>query len=290
MLRPEGVALPRPMKEPTVLTDLTIAIIGTGVMGEAIISGLLREHLIAPDRIIAADPRRERRAEIAARYGVHTTEDNAEAACAAELAIFSVKPQNLTSALPELHRRLRPEAVVLSIVAGTPVRHFVDALGHAAVVRSMPNTPAQIGAGMTVWTASDETSEQQRGWAKLVLGALGRELYVADESFLDVATAINGTGPAYIFMMLEAMVDAGVHLGLSRYVAEELVLQTMLGSALYAQQTGKHPAELRNAVTSPGGTTAAAMYELEKGGLRTVLTDAIWAAYRRSVELGKTRT
>jgi pyrroline-5-carboxylate reductase len=151
----------------------------------------------------------------------------------------------------------------------------------------MPNTPAQIGEGMTVWAASPEVTEQQKGWARTILGSFGRQLAVDDENYLDMATAINGTGPAYVFTVLEAMIDAGVHLGLPRYMAEELAQQTMLGSVLYAMQSGKHAAELRNAVTSPGGTTAAAVYELERGGLRTVLSDAIWAAYRRSAELGK---
>jgi len=158
---------------------------------------------------------------------------------------------------------------------------------HGAVIRSMPNTPAQIGEGMTVWTAGEAVSELQRGWARMVLGSFGHEQYVADESYLDMATALSGTGPAYVFMFMEAMIDAGVHMGFPRYMAEELVMQTILGSVRYAQATGRHPAELRNGVTSPGGTTAAAMSELERGGLRTVLSDGIWAAYRRSVELGK---
>jgi pyrroline-5-carboxylate reductase len=151
----------------------------------------------------------------------------------------------------------------------------------------MPNTPAQIGEGMTVWTAAEAVSEEQRGWAQSILGTLGRELYVADENYLDMATALSGTGPAYIFLLMEAMIDAGVHLGFPRYMAQELVLQTVLGSARYAMRSGQHMAELRNGVTSPGGTTASALYELERGGLRTVLSDAIWAAYRRSAELGK---
>jgi pyrroline-5-carboxylate reductase len=151
----------------------------------------------------------------------------------------------------------------------------------------MPNTPAQIGEGMTVWTAGEAVTEEQRGWARVILGSLGRELFVDDENYLDIATALNGTGQAYFFLLLEAMVDAGVHLGLPRYMAEQLVTQTALGSVRYAMSSGKHLAELRNGVTSPGGTTAAALSELERGGLRTVLSDAIWAAYRRATELGK---
>lgn len=269
------------------IRDLQVGLIGAGVMGEAIISGLLKRDLIAPEQIIATEPRVDRRAEIVERFGVRVTDDNIAAARHSHVLIFAVKPQSLPKALPELRGALPAEALVISIVAGAPIRRFVEQLDHQAVVRSMPNTPAQIGEGMTVWTASEAVSHQQRSWAATILGSLGRELYVDDENYLDMATALNGTGPAYIFLVLEAMIDAGVHLGLPRYMAEELALETMRGSIAYAMQSGRHPTELRNAVTSPGGTTAAALYELERGGLRTVFSDAIWAAYRRSAELGK---
>lgn len=270
------------------IKDLKIAVIGAGVMGEAMIGGLLKNELIAPDQVIATEPRSERRAELQAKFpGLRAVEDNIEAAHWAQVVLFAVKPQTLPKILPELRGALGPGDLAISIVAGATLRQFTEGLEHPAVARSMPNTPAQIGEGMTVWTATHDVSEQQRGWVKTILGAAGKELYVDDETYLDMSTAINGTGPAYIFMMLEAMIDAGVHMGLPRYMAEELVHQTMLGSVRYAIETGTHAAQLRNAVTSPGGTTAAAMYELEKGGIRTVLTDAIWAAYRRSAELGK---
>jgi pyrroline-5-carboxylate reductase len=256
-------------------------------MGEAMIGGLLKQELVTPDQILATEPRPERREEIARLYGIRAIEDNVEAAHWAQVAIFAIKPQTLPKILPELRGALREGELVISILAGTPVRAFAEGLGHPAVVRAMPNTPAQIGQGMTVWAASPEVTEEQRGWARTILGSFGRQLSVDDETYLDMATAINGTGPAYVFTVLEAMIDAGVHLGLPRYMAEELAQQTMLGSVMYAMQSGKHAAELRNAVTSPGGTTAAAVYELERGGLRTVLSDAIWAAYRRSAELGK---
>jgi pyrroline-5-carboxylate reductase len=214
-------------------------------------------------------------------------DDNIEAAHWGQVVIFGVKPQALPRVLPPLRGAMRDNELCISIVAGASIQSISAALDHAAVVRSMPNTPAQIGEGMTVWTAAPAVTEQQRGWARTVLGALGHELFVDDERYLDMSTAINGTGPAYFFLMMEAMIDAGVHLGLSRRIAEELVMQTMLGSVRFALQSGLHPAQLRNAVTSPGGTSAAALSELERGGLRTVLADAIWAAYRRSVELGK---
>lgn len=151
----------------------------------------------------------------------------------------------------------------------------------------MPNTPAQIGEGMTVWTATPQVNEDQRKQIKAIFGALGRELYVEEEKMVDMATALSATGPTYTFLMMEGLIDAGVHLGFSRHVSQELVLQTMLGSVLFARESGKHPAELRNMVTSPGGTSAEAIYQMEKGSLRTVLSKAVWAAYRRTATVGR---
>ncbi|NTW98182.1 MAG: pyrroline-5-carboxylate reductase [Oscillochloris sp.] len=269
------------------LKDLRIAVIGSGVMGEAIIGGLLRRDLVAPAQILASDPYEGRLRELQARYGVGVSTDNAEAARWGQLVIIAIKPQMLRQVLPSLRGTLAQGDLLLSVVAGATIRSFAEALDYPAVVRSMPNTPAQIGEGMIVWTAAAEVDEQQRGWARTALSALGHELLVDNEQYIDMSTALNGSGPAYVFLMIEAMIDAGVHMGLSRPIAEQLVLQTMLGSVRYAQQSGLHPAQLRNAVTSPGGTTAAALSELERGGMRTVLSDAIWAAYRRSVDLGK---
>lgn len=269
------------------IRDLRIAVIGAGVMGEAIIGGLLRQELVTPEQIVATGPRAARRAQLEERHAIRTIENNNEAAAWAQVVVVAVKPQTLPKMLPALKGAMRAGELVISTVAGAPIRHFTDMLDHSAVVRSMPNTPAQIGEGMTVWTASEAVTDEQRGWARVILSSLGRELYVADENYLDMATALSGTGPAYFFLLMEAMIDAGVHLGFPRYMAQELVQQTMLGSVRYAMQSEMHPAELRNGVTSPGGTTAAAIYELERGGLRTVLSDAIWAAYRRSAELGK---
>jgi pyrroline-5-carboxylate reductase len=150
----------------------------------------------------------------------------------------------------------------------------------------MPNTPAQIGQGITVWTASDDVPAEQRRQAEIILGALGEQVFVDDEDYLDMATALSGTGPAYVFLFMEAMVDAGVHLGFSRHVAEKLVLQTVKGSVEYVLHSPNHLARLRNQVTSPGGTSAEALYFLDKAGFRTALSRAIWAAYQRSRALG----
>jgi pyrroline-5-carboxylate reductase len=184
---------------------------------------------------------------------------------------------------------IRPHALVLSIVAGAPIAKIAGGLKHEIIVRSMPNTPAQIGEGITVWTASPQVTEDQRGMSRQILSALGQEIFVEEEYYLDMATALSGTGPAYVFLFMEALVDAGVHLGFPRRIAEQLVTQTVRGSVDFylRREDTAHLAHLRNQVTSPGGTSAAALYYLEKAGFRTALSRAIWAAYERSQELGR---
>jgi pyrroline-5-carboxylate reductase len=254
------------------------------------IKGLLRQELVPPQQIVASDSRPERLEELVQRYAVRPTGDNKSAAAEADVVVLSVKPQVVPKVLAELRGVVRADALVLSIAAGVPTATIAAGLGTKAVVRAMPNTPAQIGMGMTVWTATPGVTEAQKGAAQMILSALGAEVYSGDEGDLDRATALSGTGPAYVFLFMEALVDAGVHLGFSRHVAEKLVLQTLRGSVEYAIQSAQHLAGLRNQVTSPGGTTAAALYQLEKGGLRTVLSRAIWAAYQRSVALGRGET
>jgi pyrroline-5-carboxylate reductase len=192
----------------------------------------------------------------------------------------------IANVIPTLRRKSPNASMVLSILAGVRIRTIADGLANSSVVRAMPNTPAQIGQGITVWTATHEVADEQHAQAKALLGALGDEIYMDDEKYLDMATALSGTGPAYVFLFMEAMIDAGVHMGFSRKDAEKLVLQTMRGSVEYALTSAMHPAQLRNQVTSPGGTSAEAIYQLEKGGIRTVLSRAVWAAYQRSVSLG----
>ncbi len=263
-----------------------IAFVGSGVMAEAMIKGMLDRGLVTPEQIIASGPRPRRAEELHEHYGIKGTTDNRECVGDADLVVLSVKPQVLPAVLPELKDHIRPEALVMSIIAGARISSIRRGLNHGAIVRVMPNTPAQVGQGMSVWTATPEVTERQRAQAREVLRALGEELFVDDEGYLDMATALSGTGPAYVFLFMEALIDAGVHLGFSRRVAEQLVLQTMQGSITFARQSALHPAELRNMVTSPGGTSAEALYQLEKGGLRTVLSRAVWAAYQKSKYLG----
>ncbi len=265
----------------------SIAFIGAGVMAEAMIGGLLNKKLIASDRITATGPREQRRAELEARYRIHTTADNRAAAGASAIIVICLKPQMLARVLREMHNALRADQFVISIAAGGRIATIADGLGHSAIVRAMPNTPAQIGEGLTVWTATPSVTEAQRAQTRLIFQALGKEIFVDDEKYLDMATAVSGTGPTYVFLVLEALIDAAVHLGFPRHLAHDIVIEAMRGSILYAQQSNKHPAELRNMVTSPGGTSAEAIYQMEKGALRTVLSKAVWAAYQKSRLLGE---
>ena len=263
-----------------------IAFVGSGAMAEAMIAGLLRRELARPEDLQAAGPRPERGEELKKKYGVAAVTDNNRAITRAEVVVLSVKPQRLSSVMKGLNT-IPPEALVLSIVAGASLKKISGALKHTAVVRSMPNTPAQIGEGITVWTASPSVTEAQKETARAILSALGGEIFVEDENYLDMATALSGTGPAYVFLFMEALIDAGVHMGFPRRIAEQLVVQTLRGSVDYYEKAGHHPAGLRNQVTSPGGTSAEALYYLEKAGFRTAISRAVWAAYQRSLELGK---
>lgn len=266
-----------------------IALIGSGNMGEAIIAGLLRNGIATPENIMATDPLADRGADLKNRFGIQPYTDNAAAAAQADVVIMAVKPQRLPSVLAGLKGKIRQNAIVLSIVAGASIQSLCDGLNHPSVVRSMPNTPAQIGEGITVWTTSPSVSSEQAELARQILSALGQEIFVEEENYLDMATAISGTGPAYVFLFMEALIDAAVHLGFSRRIAEQLVTQTIRGSVDYTLARKTHVAHLRNEVTSPGGTSAAALYYLEKAGFRTAVSRAVWAAYERSQELGKGR-
>ena len=267
-----------------------LAFIGPGVMAEAMISGLIHQGVAKPEMMVAAGPTVERLVYLADKYGISTTSDNAEAARQADVVMLTVKPQLLDKVMAGMRSAIQPTALVLSIIAGAPLDKICHGLGHNIVVRSMPNTPAQIGEGITVWTASHRVSEEQREMARQILQALGEEIFVEEENYLDMATALSGTGPAYVFLFMEAMVDAGVHLGFPRRIAEQLVAQTVRGSVDFyrTHEDLVHLARLRNQVTSPGGTSAAALYYLEKAGFRTAISRAIWAAYERSRELGRT--
>ena len=231
-------------------------------------------------------PSNSRRGELAERYGVAVTPSNADAASAGGLLVLAVKPQHIGHVYHDLHGTLESGRPVMSIAAGVPIASIANGLGHDAVIRVMPNTPAQIGAGMSVWTATPQVSEADRDDAARLLATLGREWRVDSEDYIDMATAISGSGPAYVFAFIEALAEAGVYIGMPRDMALTLAVETAAGAAQLARRSGQNPALLREMVTSPGGTTAAGLRQLERGRLRATIIDAADAALRRARELG----
>ena len=266
---------------------MKIAFIGGGNMGEAMLSAILAKGLSQPQAVSVSDISQPRRQHLKKKYGVAVMGDNRQAVKRGDVVILAIKPQNLAEVMAELNGQLKPAQLVLSIVAGARINTLCLGLNHNCVVRAMPNTPAQIGEGITVWTATAEVTEPQKGWAGSILGAMGKEIYVDDEKYLDMATAVSGSGPAYVFLFVEALVDAARYIGLPRDMAEELVLETLLGSGHFLQKSGKQPSELRRMVTSPGGTTAEALLQLEKGKFTELVKQAVEAAYHKAKKLGE---
>ncbi len=282
-MRSEAISL---STEPELnLTGVRLGFIGAGVMAESMIAGLLAKAIVQPTQIVASHPRPDRQSRLVDRFGINVVASNEEAAGESDLVVLTVKPQVLATVMSDLKGRLTSSQVVVSILAGASLGSLQRGLGHEGVIRVMPNTPAQIGQGMSVWCGTHDVSDERRRQVKAVLAALGEEIEVDTEKYVDMATALSGTGPTYVFMMMEALIDAGVHMGFPRRLAEEIVLQTVSGSVAFARHSGKHMAELRNMVTSPGGTSAEAIYQMEKGGLRTVLSKAAFAAYQRTQTL-----
>jgi pyrroline-5-carboxylate reductase len=263
-----------------------LAFIGGGMMGEAIIAGVLANKLASPTAVSVCEIVPNRRKHLAEAHGVAVSDDPAKAVAGAETVVLAVKPQEFASAGKALAANLDAEQTVMSIMAGVTIQSIKTTLQHEAVIRAIPNTPAQIGAGMTVWTATPSVPDSSREAVARILRVLGQEIYVSDEKYIDMATAVSSSGPAYVFLVIEAMIDAAVHIGLRRDMAVPMVLQTVLGSARYAQETGKHPADLRNQVTSPGGTTTEGLFVLEEAGLRAAFMDAVQAAYEKAKQLG----
>lgn len=269
------------------LAESRIAIIGAGIMAESMIAGLIANDMVTPQQLVASHPRPDRRTQLQAKHGITVVERNDDAIRDADLILLTIKPQVMHAVMQELAPVLQPQQAVVSIAAGTSVAQLRKGLNHDAIVRVMPNTPAQIGEGMAVWYAAEGVDAEARGKVRLTLGALGMELEVSEEKYVDMATALSGTGPTYVFLMMEALIDAGVHMGFPRRIAEQIVMQTVGGSVSYARDSGKHLAELRNMVTSPGGTSAEAIYQMEKGGLRTILSKSVYAAYKRTRSLAE---
>ncbi len=263
-----------------------ITFIGGGAMGEAIIGSLIGKGLLTPTQICVSEPVPARRDFLNSTYGVTTETDNGQAVVGASVVVLAVKPQVLAPVMADLKGNLSAAALVVSIMAGVRIDTLTSGLRHDKIVRSMPNTPAQVGKGMTVWTDTAAVTESDRVAAQAILEAMGEAIYATEEHYLDMATGLSGSGPGFVYLLLEALIDAGVHIGFSRDQAQQMVLQTVEGSVELMRQGGLHPADLRNRVTSPAGTTAAGTLVLERAGVRSALIDAVDTAYRRSQELG----
>ncbi len=256
-------------------------------MGEAMLSALLDKGLSTPRDISVCDVSPERRSHLERKYGVGITEDAGQAAKGAEMVVLAVKPQHLPPVLDELKGQLKADQLALSIIAGVTIQTLSSGLAHKSIVRVMPNTPAQIGRGMSVWTATTEVTASQKEMAGSILRVIGLEIYVDDEKYLDMATAVSGSGPAYFFLFVEALVEGAVKIGLPPETAETLVLQTMLGSGHLIEESDLTPAELRGMVTSPGGTTAEALKALDEGKFNDLVARAVKAAYDKARSLGE---
>ncbi len=251
-------------------------------MGEAILAGALDRGVFVASDVTVVELIAERREDLAARYGVATAPEAGDALTAADLVLLAVKPQEFHS----LSGRLASDALLMSIMAGVRIASLAEHFGHNRIVRVMPNTPAAVNAGMSVWAATESVDEGQRETVRALLGAVGQELFVNDEGKLDMATALSGSGPAYVFLFIEALIDAGVAIGLTAEEAEAMTMQTLAGSATYAQVSDFPPATLRERVTSKGGTTAAGLAELDRGDFRALIEACVRAACERSRELG----
>ncbi len=256
-------------------------------MAEAMLIGALAADLAKPTDIAIGEPVPQRREYLSERYGVQTQPDNLQTAQSADLVALAIKPQDLPTVFRQLGGQLKPEQAVLSIVAGAKISALAQGLSHDSILRAMPNTPAQIGCGMTLWTCAEPVDAEKRDLARSMLGAVGQEIYVEDEKYLDMATALSASGPAYVFLFVEALIDAGVYVGLPRELARALALQTVYGSVRLVMDTGKHPGELKDMVVSPGGTTAEGIQALERGGVPAALVSAVNAAYQKSIQLGQ---
>jgi pyrroline-5-carboxylate reductase len=266
---------------------MKIAFIGGGTMGEAMLAALLEKKLCAPGDVCVSDVSQERLQTLKNKYGVAATASNREAVVGKDVIVLAVKPQTLPEVLADLKGSLKSTQLVLSIIAGKNLANLSQGLGHRRIVRAMPNTPARIGYGATGWTATTEVTAKQKESARAILGAMGKEIYFGDEKYLDMVTAVSGSGPAYCFLLAESLIEAAIKIGLSPEEAGELVAQTMLGSAHLLVQSGQPPAELRRNVTSRGGTTEAALKVFTDGGFTGLVAKAVRAAYERAKKLGK---
>ena len=264
---------------------MRIGFIGGGYMGEALVSAFLKAGVVQPGDIVVSDVAEERRKQLSADYGVRATADNAEAVSNADVVVLAVKPQEFSNVAAPLKGTLNSGQTVLSIMAGVSMKRIGSELGHDAIVRVMPNTAAFVAEAMSVWTASSAVAEEAKRGIAGLLAAMGRELEVSDESYLDMATAVSGNGPGFVFYFLESLIDGALKVGFEREQAEALAVQTLYGAACLARESDKDAGALREMVTSKGGTTAAGLQKLDDAGVRDAMISAVVAAHERAKEL-----
>jgi pyrroline-5-carboxylate reductase len=264
-----------------------VAILGSGNMGEALVKGLLRAGKVPPESLVCTDERAERREELQRRYGVQVTGDNRAAVAGADIAVIAVKPQVIDAVLEAIAPAVDAKKLVISIAAGVPIAAIARKLGTGVrIIRTMPNTPALVGAGAAALARGPHATEQDLEQALALFEAVGVAV-VVEEHHLDAVTGLSGSGPAFVFMAIEALADGGVKMGLARPVAMALAAQAVMGSAKLVLETGEHPGRLKDQVTSPGGTSIAGVHALEQHGFRAALIAAVEAATKRSRELGE---
>jgi pyrroline-5-carboxylate reductase len=259
--------------------------IGGGMMGEALLSRLIVQKVYVPSEIIVSEPQAQRRSFLSSTYQVSVTGENSEAAIASEILLLAIKPQVFPQVASALSGQINASSVVISILAGTPLSQLEAAFPGQPVIRVMPNTPAAVGAGVSAIAPGQHAKSEHLEQAQRILSTVG-EVVEVPESAMDAVTGLSGSGPGYVALMIEALADGGVAAGLPRAIAMQLALATVKGTAQLLQESGMHPGELKDRVTSPGGTTIAGIAELEKAGVRSALIEAVKAAYLRSRELG----
>jgi len=266
---------------------MKVAFIGGGTMAEALLSGILSSNVAPAEEIKIGEPVEARRSYLTQTYKVETLADNSQAISNSDLIILAVKPQDLNKVTTELKPTIKPNQTALSILAGTKIPTIKDGLKHSSIIRVMPNTPAQIGCGMSMWTCTPQVDPNMREITQTILSSIGKEIFIEDEKYLDMATALSASGPAYVFLFIEALIDAGVYVGLPRDISRTLALQTVLGSTQLVLETGNHPSVLKDMVVSPGGTTAEALQVLEMVGFPGSIVNAVNSAYQKAISLGK---
>jgi pyrroline-5-carboxylate reductase len=269
---------------------MKITFIGGGNMGESILAALLQKKLCRPVDISVSDISEPRCRYLKKKYRITVTTDNQKALQRKDIVVLAVKPQNIKEVLADLKGRLSASQLILSIAAGVKISAITKGTGHRKVVRAMPNTPAQIGLGISGWTATKDVTAAQKKLTRTVLGAMGKEIYFANEKYLDMVTAVSGSGPAYVYLFAESLIDSAMKLGLKKQDAETLVLQTILGAANLMDKSPKNPAQLRRDVASKGGTTERAVNVFEKSNFSSIVAKAVQAAYQRAKELGNTKS